>query len=100
MLVLQEGSLEREYELPAGGWEWLDNSVVGLEESSASYSDGQLQPVFLCDMGLLSKPITVNLAFPLNIIGSGSNPACFDILFALSLKALPYSFSDEEKRAG
>lgn len=56
--------------------------------------------LFFFVTGFLSKPITVNLASPLNIIGSGSNPACFDILFALSLKALPYSVSDEEKRAG
>jgi len=39
MLVLWEGSPERECELPAGGWEWLNNSVVGLEEISASYCD-------------------------------------------------------------
>lgn len=39
MLVLQEVSLERECELPAGGWEWLDKEVVGLEDSFASYWD-------------------------------------------------------------
>jgi len=37
MLGFQEGSREREYELPAGGWEWWNNTVVGLEECSVSY---------------------------------------------------------------
>ena len=50
----------------------------------------------------MSKPIKVNLAFPLNIIGSGSGPllVLMLFLFAVSLKALHYSFSDEGKRAG
>lgn len=49
---------------------------------------GQFKPVFLCNRGLLTKPITVNLAFPLNIIGSGSNPACFDSFCLLCLLKL------------
>lgn len=76
MLVLQEVSLERECELPAGGWEWLDKQWWDCKRALPLTEMTRPIFVFLCYRGLLSKPITANLAFPLNIIGSGS--ACFD----------------------
>lgn len=73
-------------------WDW--KRALHLTEMTQPIS------VFLCYRGLWSKPITVNLAFSLNIIGSGSNPACFDsfcLLCLLKLYLVPSQMRKKEQ---
>lgn len=71
-------------------WDW--KRALPLTEMTRPIS------VFLCCRGLLSKPITVHLAFPLNIIDSGSSPACFDSFCLLCLLKLHLVLSQMKKK--